>query len=54
MLLKARPTNPSEASETKVEDTFLASSTAWVLTVVPPMVTVSVPTEPDAPEPRKC
>lgn len=43
MLLKARPTRPSLLSETKVEDTFLAFSTAWPWTVVPPMTTVSVP-----------
>lgn len=51
MLLKARPTRPSEVSEVKEEETVLASSTAWPLTTVEPMVTVSVPTLPDAPLP---
>lgn len=48
MLEKANPTSPSDPSEVKEEETFLASSTAWPLTTVEPMVTVSVPTEPEA------
>jgi hypothetical protein len=51
MLLKARPTSPSLVSEMKVDETWLASSIAWPWTVVPPIVTVSVPTTPDAPLP---
>jgi hypothetical protein len=51
MLLKAIPMSPSDVSVTKEDETLLASSTAWVLTVVPPMVTVSVPTTPLAPDP---
>lgn len=43
MELKASPTSPSEESETKVEETFFAFSTAWPVTVVPPIWTVSVP-----------
>ena len=51
MLLKARPRSPSEASETNADETFFASSTTCPLTVVPPTVTVSVPTLPLAPDP---
>ena len=51
MLLNERPTSPSEPSETKDDETWVASSTAWFLTVVLPIVTVSVPTVPDAPLP---
>lgn len=49
MLLKPSPRRPSvSTSETKDELTAVASSTAWLVTVTPPTVTVSVPTVPDA------
>jgi hypothetical protein len=51
MLLNDKPRSPSEASETNADETCLASSITWPVTVVSPTVTVSVPTEPLAPEP---
>ncbi len=42
MLLMAKPRRPDEAeSLLKEEDTCLADSTAWLVTVTPPMLTVS-------------
>jgi hypothetical protein len=51
MLLNARPTRPSDLSDTKVDETLLASSITWLFTVVPPITTVSVPQTPLAPDP---
>jgi len=48
---KARPRSPSPWPLTNVEETWVASSTACEVTVVPPTSTVSVPTVPLAPEP---
>ncbi len=51
MLLNARPSRPSAVSDWNSDEIVLASSTAWPVTVVPPTVTVSVPTTPLADEP---
>lgn len=51
-LEKARPTRPLDwVSETNDWETAVASSTAWLVTVAPPMLTVSVPTFPAVPDP---
>ena len=43
MLLQARPSRPELLlSEVKALETFFADSTAWDLTVRPPMLTTSV------------
>jgi hypothetical protein len=45
MLLNASPTRPlEEVSCTKESATSDANSTAWLVAVAPPMLTVSVPT----------
>lgn len=51
ILLKAIPMSPSDSSLINEEETLLASSTAWPVTVVSPILTVSVPTVPLAPDP---
>lgn len=51
MLPNDSPTSPSLAPETNWAEALSAISTACPLTVVPPMVTVSVPTVPEDPEP---
>lgn len=49
ILLKPRPRRPSElASSTKLSVISKASSMAWLLTVAPPILTISVPTMPAA------
>lgn len=51
-LEKARPTSPLDwVSCTKEVETAVASSMACLVTVAPPMSTVSVPTLPAAPDP---
>lgn len=51
MVGQARPRRPSLLSEANSVDRVLASSTAWFLIVRPPIVTLSVPTVPEAEEP---
>jgi hypothetical protein len=51
MLLKARPRRPSPAPEANEEETLLASSITWPVTLVEPTETSSVPQTPLAPEP---
>jgi hypothetical protein len=51
MLPNDRPTSPSLAPERNWSEALEAISTACDLTVVPPMVTVSVPTVPEDPLP---
>jgi len=51
MLLKASPRRPSPTPEANSVERFLASSMVWSLMVRPPMVTLSVPTVPEAEEP---
>ena len=50
MLPQARPRSPSPAPWVNWSDIWFASSTAWFLIVSPPIVTLSVPTVPDAEE----
>ncbi len=51
-LEKARPTSPLDwVSWTKEAETAVASSMACLVTVAPPISTVSVPTLPAAPDP---
>lgn len=52
MLLNARPTRPSLfVSWMKEPDTCVAISTACLVAVAPPMLTLSKPTVPDALDP---
>ena len=48
---QAKPIRPSLVSETNSVDKVLASSTACAVIWMPPMVTLSVPTVPEADEP---
>ena len=51
MLPNANPSKPSPGVWTNWVDNVLASSTAWSLMTIPPRLTLSVPTSPDALDP---
>jgi len=51
MFEKARPKRPSPTPEANSVERFFASSMVWAWMVRPPMVTLSVPTVPEAEEP---